>query len=93
MVMNELQYEHYIDSQPEEGDSSSFGWSLTANEKYLAVGDAGAGRVVIYHRSSQNKWVRFRTVSRIGYLRCKITESRYLHCCQSRYLSGELSLQ
>jgi hypothetical protein len=63
MAINELQYEHYIDSQPEEGDSKRFGWSLTANEKYLVVEDTRAGRVVIYHRSSKNKWVRFRTVS------------------------------
>jgi hypothetical protein len=67
MVTNELKYENYIDSQPEEGDSGYFGNSLTANEKYLAVGDTLAGRVVIYHRSPQNKWVRFRTVSPPAY--------------------------
>jgi hypothetical protein len=63
MVVNELQYECHINLEPEEGDSNCFGWSLAANEKYLAVGDTGANRVVVYHRNSQNKWVRFRIVS------------------------------
>lgn len=60
--MNELQYEDYVDLQPEEGDSNCFGLSLAANEKYLAVGDTKANRVIVYRHSSQQKWVRFRAV-------------------------------
>jgi hypothetical protein len=63
MILNELQCEHYIDPQPEDGDTSSFGLSLAANEKYLAVGDTKANRIIVYRHDSQKLWVRFRTVS------------------------------
>jgi hypothetical protein len=63
MILNELQCEHYIDPQPEDGDTSSFGLSLAANEKYLVVGDTGANRVIIYCRSPQKEWVRLRAIS------------------------------
>lgn len=63
MIMDELQYKHYIDLLPEEGDSLAFGCCIVANEKYLAVGDIGAERIIIYQYSSQQKWTRFRAIS------------------------------
>jgi hypothetical protein len=78
MIMNELPYEHYIDSLPEEGDTSLFGLSLAANEKYLAVGDTEANRVIVYCRSPQQEWVRFRAISvPIDLLTVNIRKSRH----------------
>jgi hypothetical protein len=64
MIMNELPYEHYyINPLPGEGDTRRFGLFLAANEKFLAVGDTGANRVIVYCRSPQQEWVRFRAIS------------------------------
>jgi hypothetical protein len=60
MIIGEFQHEYYIDSQLEKGDSSCFSYPA-ANEKYLATVDTRDSQVVIYQRSSQQQWVRFRT--------------------------------
>lgn len=44
------------------GDSESFANASAINDKYLAVGDPEANRVVIYTRNSWGKWVRSREI-------------------------------
>ena len=46
----------------EPGDSSSFGFSVAINDKYLAVGDPTANHVVIYTRDNQEKWLRTKEI-------------------------------
>ncbi len=46
----------------EPGDSVSFGFSVAINDKYLAVGDPTANRVVIYTRDNQEKWLRTKEI-------------------------------
>ena len=46
----------YLETKPD--DSDLFGSSLAASDKYLAVGDPGANRVVIYLRQADNSWLR-----------------------------------
>ncbi|MEM8722875.1 MAG: hypothetical protein AAGE84_26925 [Cyanobacteria bacterium P01_G01_bin.39] len=41
-----------------EDDSKLFGYSLAISSSYLAVGDPGANRVVIYHRQADSNWLR-----------------------------------
>ena len=48
-------------SKPE--DSIFFGLSVAINERYLAVGDPAANRVVIYTRNSLRQWVITKKVS------------------------------
>ncbi len=43
-------------------DSYRVGESLTANQKYLAVGDPGANRVIIYQRTAAQRWIKIRTI-------------------------------
>lgn len=43
-------------------DSCYFGASVVINKKYIAVGDPGANRVVIYRRNRFNQWRRFRKI-------------------------------
>jgi hypothetical protein len=45
------------------GDTHRFGDSLAASEKYLAIGDTQANRVVVYQHTASKKWERFRTIS------------------------------
>ncbi len=45
------------------GDSYRVGESLTADQKYLAVGDPGANRVTVYRRTATQRWIKFRTIS------------------------------
>ncbi|MGL5806743.1 MAG: hypothetical protein ACRC11_15120, partial [Xenococcaceae cyanobacterium] len=48
---------------PEPNDSSSFGLSVTINEKYVAVGDPMANYVIIYTRDNTGQWVRTKEIS------------------------------
>jgi hypothetical protein len=50
-----------VDQQP--GDTHRFGDSLAASEKYLAIGDTQANRVVVYRNTASNEWERFRIVA------------------------------
>jgi hypothetical protein len=43
-------------------DSCLFGASVVINDKYLAVGDPGANRVIIYQRNNRGKWRRTREI-------------------------------
>lgn len=43
---------------PEADDTNSFGFSVAINNQYLAVGDPGANRIVIYQKDSHNRWQR-----------------------------------
>lgn len=43
-------------------DSCYFGTSVAINSKYIAVGDPGANRVVIYRRNLLNQWRRERDI-------------------------------
>ncbi len=47
-------------SQP--GDSESFANASAINDKYLAVGDPEANRVVIYTHDAKGKWLRTREI-------------------------------
>ena len=42
----------------ESGDTNSFGSSVAINDKYMAVGDHNANRVVIYQRNGRDRWYR-----------------------------------
>jgi hypothetical protein len=44
------------------GDSYLVGESLTANQKYLAVGDSGANRVIVYKRTASQQWTKIHTI-------------------------------
>ena len=44
------------------GDSAYFGSSVVINDKYMAVGDPGANRVVIFRKIWKNKWLRWRAI-------------------------------
>ncbi len=44
------------------GDSYRLGESLVANQKYLAVGDPGANRVIVYQRTANQRWIKSRTI-------------------------------
>jgi hypothetical protein len=44
------------------GDSYLVGESLTANQKYLAVGDSGANRVIVYKRTASQQWTKLHTI-------------------------------
>lgn len=46
----------YLERQSD--DSNLFGSSSTVSDKYLAVGDPDANRVVIYLRQADNSWLR-----------------------------------
>ncbi|MEL6463075.1 MAG: hypothetical protein AAFQ91_33480, partial [Cyanobacteria bacterium J06621_15] len=46
----------YLESDPD--DSRVFGYSLAVSHDYLAVGDPGANRVVIYNRQADGNWLR-----------------------------------
>ena len=46
----------------EAGDSESFANASAINDKYLAVGDPEANRVVIYTRDAKGKWLRSREI-------------------------------
>jgi hypothetical protein len=48
--------------EPEAGDTNSFGSSVAINDKYLAVGDPYANRVVIYLKDLQGQWRRNREI-------------------------------
>ena len=43
---------------PEPNDSQHFGCSVVVNKKYLAVGDIGANKVIIYTPDGSHKWSR-----------------------------------
>ena len=47
---------------PEPGDSNFFGNSVAINENYLAVGDLGANKVVIYTLDNYGQWSRAREI-------------------------------
>ena len=44
--------------KPESGDSAFFATSVAINDKYLAVGDTGANKVIIYTRNDSGQWLR-----------------------------------
>ena len=46
----------------EAGDSESFANASAINDKYLAVGDPEANRVVIYTRDAKGKWLRSKEI-------------------------------
>ena len=46
----------------EAGDSEFFGSALALSDRYLAVGDRKANRVVIYTRNDNDKWVRTKEI-------------------------------
>lgn len=46
----------------EAGDSESFANASAINDKYLAVGDPEANRVVVYTRDAKGKWLRSREI-------------------------------
>lgn len=46
----------------EPDDTNSFGSSVAINDKYLAVSDPGANRIVIYQKDSRNQWCRNREI-------------------------------
>ncbi|MBE9046212.1 hypothetical protein IQ255_17670 [Pleurocapsales cyanobacterium LEGE 10410] len=47
---------------PEEGDSAYFASSVVVNNKYLAVGDTGTNKVIIYTPDNFGKWSRTREI-------------------------------
>lgn len=47
---------------PEPDDSGYFGSSVVVNDKYLAVGDTGANRVIIYTRDAFGQWLRTKEI-------------------------------
>ena len=47
---------------PEQGDSYYFGISVALNDKYLAIGDVGANRVIIYIRNNSGQWLRTKEI-------------------------------
>jgi hypothetical protein len=47
---------------PEPGDTNYFGSSVVINDKYLAVGDTGANRVIIYTPDDSGKWSKTRKI-------------------------------
>ena len=46
----------------EPGDTNSFGSSVAINDKYLAVGDPNANRVVVYENDLSDQWQRHREI-------------------------------
>lgn len=46
----------------EQGDSYYFGISVAINNKYLAIGDLGANRVIIYIRKNSGEWLRTKEI-------------------------------
>lgn len=46
----------------EPGDSKSFGYALAISDRYLAVGDPEANRVVIYTHNNNHRWLRTREI-------------------------------
>ncbi|AFY58655.1 hypothetical protein Riv7116_6310 [Rivularia sp. PCC 7116] len=46
----------------DSSDSKSFGYAVSVNNNYLAVGDPEANRVVIYSRNGSHNWVRTREI-------------------------------
>ena len=46
----------YLSKKPD--DTFFFGDSLAVSDRYLAVGDPGANRVVVYLRQADNSWLR-----------------------------------
>ena len=46
----------------EPGDTNSFGSSVAINDRYLAVGDPGASKVIIYISNGSGKWVRTKEI-------------------------------
>ncbi len=49
--------------EPQPGDSPGFGNALVANDKFLAIGDTQANRIVVYRHTSQRQWARVRTIA------------------------------
>ena len=47
---------------PEPGDSNFLGSSVAVNNKYLAVGDTGANKVIIYTPDDSGQWNRDREI-------------------------------
>lgn len=47
---------------PEPGDTNSFGSSVVVNDKYLAIGDPRANKVIIYTPNDSGKWNRTREI-------------------------------
>ncbi|WP_153009706.1 hypothetical protein [Mastigocoleus testarum] len=46
----------------EPGDSKSFGYALAISDRYLAVGDPEANRVLVYSHNRNQKWLRTREI-------------------------------
>jgi hypothetical protein len=47
---------------PEPGDTNSFGSSVVVNDKYLAIGDPRANKVIIYTPDGSGQWNRIREI-------------------------------
>ncbi|MGL5872136.1 MAG: hypothetical protein ACRC2R_07165 [Xenococcaceae cyanobacterium] len=47
---------------PKPGDTNSFGSSVVVNDKYLAIGDPRAKKVIIYTPDDSGKWSRTREI-------------------------------
>lgn len=52
-----------VSSSLKLGDSTLFGSSVVINDKYMAIGDPGANRVVVFSKNWLNRWLRWRTIS------------------------------
>ncbi|NEQ99500.1 MAG: hypothetical protein F6K30_22820 [Cyanothece sp. SIO2G6] len=50
----------YLSNQ--SGDSRKFGYALAVDGNYLAIGDPGANRVVLYHRGFRGRWRRMQNI-------------------------------
>ena len=48
--------------KPESGDSAFFATSVAVNGNYLAVGDPGANRVIIYTPDDSGQWIRTKEI-------------------------------
>jgi hypothetical protein len=48
---------------PQPGDTPRFGDALVANDRFLAIGDTQANRIVVYRHTSQRRWARLRTIA------------------------------
>lgn len=62
MVSNDMHFLPPVCFETLPSDTNSFASSVGINDKYLAVGDPDANRVVIYQRNPQGEWERNREI-------------------------------
>jgi hypothetical protein len=49
--------------EPQPGDMPGFGNALVANERFLALDDTQANRIVVYRHTPQRQWTRLRIIA------------------------------